>query len=49
MINPRTLAYFDKTKGSFKPVRAAHNFKMMKERVPLLWGDEVFVISVNGF
>ena len=48
MIKPNTLAYFDKTKGSFKPIKAAHNFKTMKERVPLLWGDEVFVISVKG-
>lgn len=48
MIKPRTLAYFDKTKGSFKPLKAAHKFKEMKERVPLLWGDEVYVIAVAG-
>ena len=48
MITPRTLAYFDKTKGAFKPLKAAHNFKEMKERVALLWGDEVFVIAVEG-
>lgn len=48
MIKARTLAYYGKTTGSYKPLKPAHNFKEKKERVPLLWGDEVYVISVNG-
>lgn len=48
MIQAGQLAYYAETKGSYKPIKAAHNFKTMKERVPLLWGDEMYVISVNA-
>src|SRR6266404_8129173 len=48
MIQAGELAYFGKTTGSYKPIKAAHNFKTAKERVPLLWGDEMYVISMNG-
>ena len=48
MIAPGTLAYFAKTQGLVRPLRAAHNFKHMRDRVALLWGDEVYVIAVDG-
>ena len=48
MIQAGQLAYYAKSKGSLKPVKAAHNFKTVKERVPLLWGDEMYVISIDG-
>jgi hypothetical protein len=41
------LAYFGKTKGSVKPTRAAHTFKVKKDRIALLWGDPVYVISLQ--
>lgn len=47
MIQAGQLAYFAKTAGSYKPFKAAHNFKTVKERVPLLWGDEMYVTSIN--
>ncbi|HEU4507580.1 MAG TPA: hypothetical protein VFR78_05025 [Pyrinomonadaceae bacterium] len=48
MIQPNTLAYYNKISGSYKPLKAAHHFKEMKERVAMLWGDEVYVISIDG-
>lgn len=48
MIQPGTLAYFNKVNGSYKPLRPAHHFKEKKDRVAMLWGDEVYVISVDG-
>ena len=48
MIQAGQLAYYAKTSGSYKPIKAAHNFKTVKDRVPLLWGDEMYVISINN-
>jgi beta-lactamase superfamily II metal-dependent hydrolase len=48
MIAPRSLACYAKTQGLFRPLRAAHNFTRMRDRVALLWGDEVYVIAVDG-
>jgi metallo-beta-lactamase superfamily protein len=48
MIAPGSLAYYAKTQGSFPPLRAAHNSKHTSDRVALLWGDEVYVIAVDG-
>lgn len=47
MIAAEQLAYFGKTKGSVRPTRAAHTFKFMKDRIALLWGDPVYVISLQ--
>jgi hypothetical protein len=47
MIQAESLAYYDKTTAAFKPVKAAHEFKDTKDKVALLWGDEVYVISVG--
>ncbi len=48
MIQAGQLAYYNKPKGSYKPLKPAHNFKTAKERVPMLWGDEMYVISIDG-
>ena len=48
MIQAGQLAYYNKPKGSYKPLRAAHNFKTAKERVPMLWGDEMYIISIKS-
>ena len=48
MIQAGQLAYYGKPKGSYKPVKAAHHFRTIKERVPLLWGDEMYVISIDN-
>lgn len=45
---PHQLVYFGKTAKSYKPLRAAHNFRTAKAKVALLWGDPLFVISVDG-
>src|SRR5215813_10694529 len=47
MIQAGTLAYYAKTAGSYKPLKAAANFKTTKRRVALLWGDEMYVISIS--
>lgn len=46
MIQAGALAYYAEATGSFKPLKAAHNFRSVKDRVALLWGDEVYVISI---
>jgi glyoxylase-like metal-dependent hydrolase (beta-lactamase superfamily II) len=48
MIQAGQLAYYNKPRGSYKPLKPAHNFKTAKERVPMLWGDEMYVISIDG-
>ena len=48
MIQAGQLAYYNKPKGFYKPLRAAHNFKTAKERVPMLWVDEMYIISINS-
>jgi glyoxylase-like metal-dependent hydrolase (beta-lactamase superfamily II) len=40
------LAYFARDTRSYKPLRAAHNFRTVKPKVAMLWGDPVYVISV---
>lgn len=45
MIQAGQLAYYAKSRGLYKPLKAAHNFKTAKERVPLLCGDEMYVKS----
>lgn len=42
------IAYYKKTRGSFRPLRPAHDFKRCKDRVALLWGDPVYVIRDAG-
>ena len=42
------LAYFGRTKGTYKPLKPSHNFKRQKARVALLWGDPVYVIKLRG-
>jgi hypothetical protein len=42
------LAYFAKDTKSYKPLGAAHRFRTVKEKVALLWGDPVYVISIAG-
>src|SRR5216117_2141640 len=48
MIKAGTLAYYGRTTKTFKPLRAAHTFKTAKEHCALLWGDEVYVISIKA-
>jgi beta-lactamase superfamily II metal-dependent hydrolase len=48
VITAGQLAYFAKPKGSVKPTGPAHTFKLGKDRIALLWGDPVFVISLQG-
>jgi beta-lactamase superfamily II metal-dependent hydrolase len=48
MIQAGGLAYYAGTAGSIKPLRAAHTFKTVKDRVALLWGDELYVIAVGA-
>jgi hypothetical protein len=47
MIQPGALAYYARTTASFKPLKAASNFKTMKDKVSLLWGDELYVKSIS--
>lgn len=51
MIEAGTLAYFDYPDDPsryYRPLGRAHNFRSEpKERVALLWGDPVYVISVD--
>jgi len=47
-IKSDTLAYVRSTKKRYKPLKAAHRFKNVEERVAFLWGDPVYVISTNG-
>ena len=42
------LAYISEDTRSYKPVRAAHNFKTVKDKVAMLWGDPVYVIGIAG-
>lgn len=42
------LAYFARDTKSYEPLRAAHNFRSVKPKVALLWGDPVYVISIAG-
>jgi glyoxylase-like metal-dependent hydrolase (beta-lactamase superfamily II) len=42
------LAYIARDTRSYKPLRAAHNFRTVKERVAMLWGDPVYVIAIDG-
>ncbi len=42
------LAYFGRTKGTYKPLKPSHNFKRQKARVALFWGDPVYVIKLRG-
>src|SRR5688572_30539170 len=48
MIQPGMLAYYGRTSKSLKPLKPAHNFKSAKPKCALLWGDEMYVISVSG-
>lgn len=43
---PGQLAYFARDTKSYKPLRAAHNFRTVKPKVAMLWGDPVYVIGV---
>lgn len=47
MIAAGQLAYFAETKASLKPIGPAHHFKKKKDRIALLWGDQVYVISID--
>ena len=42
------LAYFARDTKSCKPLRAALNFRIVKPKVALLWGDPVYVIGIAG-
>jgi beta-lactamase superfamily II metal-dependent hydrolase len=46
-VQAQTLAYYGQSTKGFKPVGPAHTLTEVKERVPLLWGDEVYVISMS--
>jgi beta-lactamase superfamily II metal-dependent hydrolase len=48
MIQAGTLAYYGRTSKTLKPLKAAHTFTTAKERCALLWGDEVYVVSVQA-
>lgn len=48
MIKANSLAYYGRDKGSYRPQRAAHNFRKRKNRVALLWGDPVYVINIQS-
>jgi glyoxylase-like metal-dependent hydrolase (beta-lactamase superfamily II) len=48
MIAPGTLAYYGKTKGWIPTVASAHRFRERSDHIPLLWGDVVYVIAVDG-
>ncbi len=47
-IQAGTLAYIRREKVKYKPLKAARSFKKVKEKVPFLWGDAVYVISTNS-
>jgi hypothetical protein len=42
------LAYIAKDTKTYKPVRAALTFRTVKDKVAMLWGDPVYVISIAG-
>lgn len=49
MIQAGALAYYNEDSGSIKPLKVANGRKSpMKDRVALLWGDEMYVIQVDG-
>lgn len=47
-MNPGDIVYFAKTKASVTPIGPAHNFKLSKPKVALLWGDQLYVKAVDG-
>ena len=42
------LAYLARDTKSYRPLRAALKFKTVKDKVAMLWGDPVYVISIAG-
>jgi hypothetical protein len=47
-MNPGDVVYYAKTKGSVKPLGPANNFKKLKPKIALLWGDPLYVTRVDG-
>lgn len=47
-MNTGDIVYFKETKGSVKPLGPANNFKSVKPRIALLWGDPLYVTKVAG-
>lgn len=45
MFQPGALAYYAKTTASFKPLKAASNFKTTKDKVSLLWETVVHQVD----
>jgi beta-lactamase superfamily II metal-dependent hydrolase len=42
------IVYFAKTKASVTPIGPASNLKESKPKVALLWGDQMYVVAVDG-
>ena len=47
-MNVGDVVYYAKTKGSVKPLGTANNFKKLKPKIALLWGDPLYVTRVDG-
>ena len=47
MIQTGQLAYFADSSRAYVPLKAAHNFTKVWDKVGMLWGDPVFVISID--
>jgi len=47
-MKPGDIVYYASTKGSVKPLRAAHDFKNVLPKVALLWGDPLYVTRIVG-
>lgn len=48
MPNVGALAYIARDTKTYTPLRTALRFKRLKDRVAMLWGDPVYVISIDG-
>ena len=46
-IQQGTLAYIASETKKYEPLKAAHRFKNVEDKVAFLWGDPVYVISTN--
>ena len=47
MIQTGQLAYFAIPSRAYVPLKASHNFSKIWDKVGMLWGDPVYVISID--
>lgn len=48
VVTAQARAYLDRTTMSVKPLKRARGQRDPATRIPLLWGDEVYVVKIDG-